>query len=135
MNAGCGPESSFETFWSHVTEQSVVEESKVHHQSAYVPREEVRLPKCPKCNAGCSVSLLGYKNEWTSGYLPVAVIAAPTITESGFWRRLTLLPSTDPSLLQTLSFWWFRHCWTSNFFSSVNTKIGTVPSFMRFRMC
>ena len=34
-----------------------------------------------------------------SGDLPVAVIAAHTITESGFWHLLTLLPSTDPSLL------------------------------------
>ena len=31
----------------------------------------------------------------------MAVIDAHTITGSGFWRRLTLLPSTDPSLLQT----------------------------------
>ena len=37
-----------------------------------------------------------------SGDLLVAVIAAHTITESGFLRRLTLLPSIDPSLLQTL---------------------------------
>ena len=71
----------------------------------------------------------------TSGDLPVAVIAAHTTTESWFWRRLTLLPATDPSQLQTLSFWWFRHCWKSNFFSSLNTKLGTIPFFMRFRMC
>ena len=41
----------------------------------------------------------------TRGDLPVAVTAAQTITEVGFWRRLTLLPSTDAFLPQTRSFW------------------------------
>ena len=65
--------------------------------------------------------------------LPVAVTAAQTITEVGFWRRLTLLPSTNVFLPQTRSFWWLTHYSTSNFFSSENTKLDSVPSSMRLR--
>ena len=131
MKLECGPESSFKSFWSHVTERSLVDECKVHHQSAYVPREAVQLPKCPKCNAGCSVSLLREQkrveiSQWLS--------LLPTPSQK-VWGPITRLPSTDPSQLQTLSFWWFTHCSFilvySSFFSSVNTKFGTVPSFMR----
>ena len=66
--------------------------------------------------------------------LPVAVTEAQTITEIGFWRRLTLLPSTDAFLSQTRLFWWLTHCSTSNFFLSENTKLVSMPS-MRFRRC
>ena len=66
----CWPESSCESFWSHVMEWSLVEDSKVHHQSSYVPRETVQLPKCSKCTAGCSVSRLRvYKREEISQWL------------------------------------------------------------------
>ena len=60
---------------------------------------------------------------------------AQTITEVGVWRRLTLLPSTDAFLPQTRSFRWLTDCSTSNFFSSENTKLGSMPSSMRFRRC
>ena len=40
----------------------------------------------------------------TKADLPVAVTAAQSITEVEFWRRLTLLPSTDAFLPQTWSF-------------------------------
>ena len=46
--------SHFGAMWR----SEVLLESNVHHQSAYVHREAVQLPKSPKCNAGCSVSLL-----------------------------------------------------------------------------
>ena len=71
----------------------------------------------------------------TRGDLPVAVTAAQTITEVGFWRRLTLLRFTDAFLPQTRSFLWLTHCSMSNFFSSENTKLGSMPSSMRFRRC
>ena len=45
-----------------MTERSRVEESEVHHESAYVPREAVQLPKCP--NAGFQFHSWGHKNEW-----------------------------------------------------------------------
>ena len=82
--------------WGHVTERSLVEESKVHHRSS----ESLRV------QGSSSVSkmyrwLFSFTPEGrkTSGDLPVDVIAAHTTTQSGFWRRLTLLPSTDQSLL------------------------------------
>ena len=62
----------------------------------------------------------GCKNEWRSSS---GCDCHPRHhTESGFWFWLTLLLYTNPSLLQMLLFWWFWHCWTSNFFSSVNTQ-------------
>ena len=48
-------------WWSNLVE------SKVHHQSAYVPREAVQLPKCLKYNTGCSVSLLRVQKRVPSG--------------------------------------------------------------------
>ena len=42
----------------------------------------------------------------TRGDISVAVTAAQTTTEVKFWRRLTLLLSTDAFLPQTRSFWW-----------------------------
>ena len=65
-------------------EQSLVEESKVHHQSVFLPRKAVLLPKCQKCTVGCVVSLL---KEQMNGVFLVSVIAAHTTTTgSGFWH-------------------------------------------------
>ena len=65
-----------------------------------------------------------------SGDLPVAVTAAHTITDCGFWRLVTILPSVVDEDTQTLLFFWLTACWMSNFFSSVKTKLGNVPSVM-----
>ena len=62
----------------------------------------VHLPKCPRYTWLFNFTPEGTK---TRRDLPVAVTPAQTITEVGFWRRLTLLPSTDAFLLQTRSFW------------------------------
>ena len=97
------------------------------------------LSKCSRAHGNSSPSKMSEIYRWvfnftpegtkTRGDLPVAVTAAQTITEVGFWRRLTLLPSTDAFIPQTLSFWWLMHCSTSNFFSSENTKLGSMPSY------
>ena len=101
--------------------------------------------KCSRAHGNSSPSKMSEMYRWlfnftsegtkTKGDLPVAVTDAQTITEVGFWRLLTLLPSTDAFLPQTRSFWWLTHCSTSNFFSSENTKLGSMPSSMRFRRC
>ena len=61
--------------------------------------------------------------------LPVVVIAAH-ITDCGFWCLVTILPSVVDEDAQTLSFFWLTACWMLNFFSSVKTKLGSVPSSM-----
>ena len=101
--------------------------------------------KCSRAHGSSSPSKMSEMFRWlfnftpegtkTRGDLPVAVTAAQTITEVGFWRRLTLLPYTDGFLHQTRSFWWLTHCSTLNFFSSENIKLGSMPSSMRFRRC
>ena len=88
--------------------------------------------KCSRAHGNSSPSKMSEMYRWlfnftpegtkTRGDLRVAVTAAQTITEVGFWRRLTLLLSTDAFLLQTRSFWRLTHCSTSNFFSSENTN-------------
>ena len=65
-----------------------------------------------------------------SGDLPLAVTAAHTITDCGFWRQVSILPSVVDEDAQTLSFFWLTACWMSNFSSSVKTKLGSVPSVM-----
>ena len=79
---------------------------------------------------------MGFTPKWkkTRGDLAVAVTAYHTITEAGFWRRLTLLTLFDLYLLQTRSFLWLTHCSTSNSFSSMKTKLGSVLSVMRSRI-
>ena len=64
------------------------------------------------------------------GDLPVAVTAAHTITDCRFWRLVTILPSVVDEDTQTLSFFWLTACWMSNFFLSVKTKLGSMPSVM-----
>ena len=101
--------------------------------------------KCSRAHDNSSPSKMSEMYRWllnftpegtkTRGDLSVAVTAAQTITEVGFWRRLTLLPSTDAFLSQTRSFWWLTYCSTSNFFSSEKTKLSSMPSSMRFRRC
>ena len=76
--------------------------------------------KCSWAHGNSSPSKMSEMYRWqfnftpestkTRGDLPVAVTAAQTITELGFWRRITLLPSTDAFLPQTRSFWWLTHC-------------------------
>ena len=51
-----------------------------------------------------------------SGDLPVAVTAAHTITDCGFWRLVMILPLFVDEDAQTLSFFWLTACWMSNFF-------------------
>ena len=75
----------------------------------------------------------GYKSEWRS---PSGCDCCPH-----HHRKWILASAYSPAFhwsisTPNLSFRWFRHCWTSNFFSSsVSTKMGIIPSFMRFRMC
>ena len=101
--------------------------------------------KCSRAHGNSSPPKMSEMYRWlfnftpegtkTRGDLPVAVTVVQTITEIEFWRRLTLLPSTNAFLPQTRSFWWLTHCSASNFFSSENTKLGSMPSFMRFSRC
>ena len=55
---GCGPESTVGSFLSHVKAPSLAGRSKVLPRSALGPMATVHLPKCPRCNDGCSISLL-----------------------------------------------------------------------------
>ena len=89
--------------------------------------------KCSRAHGNSSPSKMSESPESTKprGDLPLAVTAAQTITEVGFWRRLTLLPSTDAFLFQTRSFWWLAHCLTSNLFSSENTKLGSICIYIK----
>ena len=48
--------------------------------------------------------------------------------DCGFWRLVTIVPSVDVENAQTRSFCWFTIFWISNFFSSLNTRFGSVPS-------
>ena len=74
-------------------ERRLVEESRVHHQSAYMLRElreAVQLLKCLKCNAGCKLFSFTPEGEKTSGDLhsPSAYDCHPQYnrhSESGFW--------------------------------------------------
>ena len=101
--------------------------------------------KCSRAHGKSSPSKMSEMYRWlfnftpegtkTRGDLPVATTVAQTIKEVGFRRRLTLLPYTDAFLPQTRSFWWLMHCSMSNFFSSENIKLGSMPSFMRFTRC
>ena len=65
-----------------------------------------------------------------SGDLLVVVITSHTITDCGFWRLVTILPSVVNENAQTLSFFWLTACWMLNFFLSVKTKLGSMPSAM-----
>ena len=65
-----------------------------------------------------------------SGDLSVAITAAHTITNCGFWCLVTILPSVVNKHAQTLSFFWLTACWMLNFFLSVKTKLGSMPSAM-----
>ena len=65
-----------------------------------------------------------------SGDLPVVVITAHIITDCGFWHLVTILPSVMNENAQTLSFFWLTACWMLNFFLSVKTKLGSMPSAM-----
>ena len=55
---GRGPESTVGSFLSHVRAPSLAGRSKVLPRSALEPMATVHLPKCPRCTAGCSISLL-----------------------------------------------------------------------------
>ena len=55
---GCGPESTVGSFLSHVRAPSLAGRSKVLSRSALVSMATVHLPKCLRCTAGCSISLL-----------------------------------------------------------------------------
>ena len=59
----CWPESSFESFWSHVMEWSLVEDSKVHHQSSYVPREAFSFQNVQNVLLAVQFHAWGYINE------------------------------------------------------------------------
>ena len=63
----------------------------------------------------------------TSRNLPDGVTAAQIITDCGYWRFVTILSLTELEEPQTRSFCWLTTCYMSNFFSSVNTKLGSVP--------
>ena len=86
--------------------------------------------KCSRAHGNSSLSKMSEMYRWLFNFtpegtkrredLPVAVTAAQTLTEVGFWRRLTLLPSTDSFLPQPRSFWWLTHRSTANFFTSEN---------------
>ena len=99
--------------------------------------------KCSRAHSNSSPSEISEMYRWLFNFtpegtktreeLPVAVTAAQTTTKGGFWRRLTLLSATDAFLPQSRSLWWFTHCSTWNFFSSKNTKLGSIPSSMRLR--
>ena len=65
-----------------------------------------------------------------SGDPSVAVTAAHIITDCGFRRLVTILLSVMYENAQTLLFFWLTACCMSNFFSSVKTKLGSVPSAM-----
>ena len=65
-----------------------------------------------------------------SGNLSVVVTAAHTITDCRFWHLVTILPSVVNEDAQILSFFWLTACWMLNFFLSVKTKLGSVPSAM-----
>ena len=52
--------------------------------------------------------------------------AAQTMTDCGFWGLVTIFPFVDDEEAQTRSFCWFIIYWMSNFYSSVNTKFGSV---------
>ena len=49
-----------------------------------------------------------------------------TMTDSGFWRLMTILSFVDDVEAQTQPFCWFITCWMSNLFSSVNTRFGSL---------
>ena len=55
---GCEPESTVESFLSHVKAQSLAGRSKVLPRSALGSMATVHLPKCPRCTAGCWILLL-----------------------------------------------------------------------------
>ena len=63
----------------------------------------------------------------TSGDLPDGVTAAQIITDCGYWRLVAILPLTELEEPQTRSFCWLTTYCMSNFFLSMNTKLGTVP--------
>ena len=95
----CGHESSFESFWSHVTEQSLVEESKVPHQSAYIPRKAFNFQNVRNVTLAVQFHSWGYTNEWR---FPSGSDCRPHHQRKWILASVTLLPSTDPSLLQIL---------------------------------
>ena len=45
------------------------------------------------------------------GDLPVSVAAAQIMTDCGFWRLVTILPSVDNEEAQTRPFCWLTTCW------------------------
>ena len=78
----------------------------------------------------CDVLLrVQFHSHWKrSEDLPVTITAAHTITDCGFWHLVKILPSVVDKDAQTLLFFWLTACWMSNFFSSVKTELGSMPS-------
>ena len=95
------------------------------------PRAADNLPKCRRWSAGSSIWL--QRAQKAEG-LQVSVTAAQTMTDCGFWRLVAILLSVDDEEAQTSSFCWFTTCWMSNFCSSVNTRFGSVPSAISWRI-
>ena len=54
----CGLESTVGSFLSYVRAPSLAGRTKVLPRSALGPMATVHLPKCPRCTAGCLISLL-----------------------------------------------------------------------------
>ena len=118
-------ESMSVSFWNHVMVLNLVGDSMEILGSVYQPRVASEIPKCQKRIVPSSIS--PPEGTKTSGDLPDGVTAAQIITDCGYWRLVAILPLTELEEPQTRSFCWLTTCCMSNFFSSVNTKLGSVP--------
>ena len=77
------------------------------------------------------------RGQKSRGNLPISVNTAQTMTDYGFWRLVTILPSVDDEEPQSWSFYWFTTCWMSNFFRSTRgsaecrrSSPGGFPAFL-----
>ena len=103
MNAGSGLNPALSHFGAMWRSRVLLQSPRCTIQVLTCPVNQFSFQNVRNVISECFCTL-SFTPEGTkmSGDLPVAVIAAHTITDCGFWRRLTLLPSTDSSLLQTL---------------------------------
>ena len=103
--------------------RSLVEKSKVHHQSATCPGKQFSFQNVRNVTLAVQFHSWGYKNEYPQESQPAQWLWLPPTpsqkVDSGVCL-LSCLPLIH--LYSKLSFWWFNHCWASNFVSSVNTK-------------
>ena len=122
-----GFSSKSRTGWSWKREKAhrPVVRTRRLFRSASWPSTACNPPKCRQYSAGSSIWL---QRAQSRGNLPISVTVAQTMTDCEFWRLVTILPSVNDDEAQTRSFCWITTCWMSNFFSSVNTRFGIVPS-------